>query len=195
MKKLIALLLAALMTLSCTAVLAEETAITSADGVFSVSFQLPEGVEMISGEWIDDTIYQANLKDADGLYIYLAVSAPATTEAEEGEETAPVTYNEENGYTDSYIVDMVNELFKDDSDALETGVRTTAHGTKLALVHFNDESAPSAYIFTTWQGYEIGLTLVSMDAEQKYVPVTDEQIDKVVAFLSEMWMNEKKPAE
>ena len=190
MKKLIALLLAAVMMLACTAALAEQTTITSEDGSFSLSFQLPENAKLISGDWIDDKNYMANLQTEDGLYFFLAVSAPVAGEEENKEELTPVTYNEENGYTDQYMEEMVKELFSDDSDQLEIGVMTTAHGTKLAVVRMNDETAPSAYIFTVWNDYEVGLTVVA-ENENGYTQVTDEQLDRVVDFISELWMNTK----
>lgn len=192
MKKLIALLLAAVLLLGCTAAIAEEIRIESEDGVFTLSFQLPEGAEMLSGEWIDSTRYLANLKAGDDLYFYLAVSAPAAEETENAEELSPVTYNEENGYTDAYMEEMLRGLYADDSDDFELGVKTTAYGTKLAIVRFNDLSAPSAYVFTVWNDFEVGLTVASIDAEEHFHPITDEQLEKVVDFVSELWMT--KPA-
>lgn len=191
MKKLIALLLAAMMMLGCTAALAEATTITSEDGSFSLSFQLPENAKLISGSWVDDNNYMANLMTDDGLFFFLAVSAPVPEEEEENEEQlGPVTFSEENGFTDVFMEEMLKELFSDDSDALEIGVKTTAHGTKLGIIRMNDESAPSAYIFTIWNGYEVGLTVVAGD-DNGYTQITDEQLDKVVDFVSELWMNNK----
>ena len=195
MKKLIALLLTAVLALGCAAAFADET-IKSSDGNFSVSFQLPEGTTMLSGEWSEDgSIYQANIQGKDHLYFYLAVAAPAKT-GEESEETSVVTYNAENGYTDEYIKEMVTELFADDSSDLEIGVQTTAYGTKLAVIRFNDLEAPSLYVFSVWQGYEIGLSAFHVDGEDATMrPITDEQVQQVVDFLSEVWMTVDEAAE
>lgn len=192
MKKLIALLLAAVMAFCCAASLAEtaETTIESTDGSFLVSFRLPEGAEFVSGEWNEDlSMYQANIQGADGLSFYLAVAAPAADET--SEETSLITFNEENGYTDEHIKSMLDDLYSDEYDSYDKGVRTTAYGTKLAVVRFNDPEAPSAYVFSVWHGYEVGLTVYSMDEESNLKPITDDQVQKVVDFLSEVWMNVK----
>ncbi len=191
MKKLIALLLTAVMVLGCAAALAEETTIASADGSFSLSFQLPDGAEMVSGSWINDSTYMANLKTSDGLYLYLSVSAPEAN-AEEDADIASVTYNEENGYTDEVIKASMEFIAAQDADAedYETGVLTTAYGTKLGVIRFSGE-APSAYIMTVWHDYEVGLTLACVDETGAYQPITDEALQKVVDFVSELWMTEK----
>ena len=195
MKKLIALLLAAMMLCGCAAIAEEATAtdvVTTADGNFQLSYQIPEGVKLISGEWVDETMYMANLEGPDGLYFYFSVAVPTPDEnAESAEETAPVTFNEENGYTDEYLKQMMTELYSDDYDSFDTGVKTTAYGTKLAVVRFNDPDSPSAYVFSIWNGYEVGLTLVSVGADGTYNAITEDQLNKVVDFVSEVWMFEK----
>ena len=98
MKKLIALLLTLALALGCAAAFGEAavSTVTSVDGSFSISFQLPEGTELLSGAWDEaGDLYQANLKGQNGLFYYLAVAAPVAAEGEEG-ETTPVTFNEDN---------------------------------------------------------------------------------------------------
>lgn len=87
---------------------------------------------------------------------------------------------------------MFDELFADDSDDYNKGVSTTVYGTKLAVVRFNDAEAPYAYLFTMWEGYEIGVTVACMDADGSYRPITDDQVQRVVDFLSEVWMANKE---
>ena len=196
MKKLIALLLAAMMLCGCAALAEEATTagtIKTSDGSFEVSYQIPEGVKLVSGEWVDDTMYMANLEGPDGLYFYFSVAVPEKTE--ENEETTPITFNEENGYTDEYLKQMMTELFADDYTSFDMGVKVTAYGTKLAVVRFNDPESPSAYVFSIWNGYEIGLTLVSEDEDGNYRQITEDQLNKVVDFVSEVWMFEKPAAE
>ena len=195
MKKLIAMLLAAVMALGCTACFAEgasATTIESADGTFKISMQLPENTELLSGDWSEDgLLYQANIKGSDNLYYYMAVASPEA-ESENAEEESYATYSEEFGYTDDYLKSMIDELFADDSSNYDKGVSTTAYGTKLAVVRFNDSEAPSAYIFTMWKGYEIGVTVVNIDPEGNFRLITDDQVQKVTDFLSEVWMNNKE---
>ena len=194
MKKLIAMLLVAVMALGCTACFAEgasATIIESADGTFKISMQLPESAELLSGSWSGDgMLYQANIKGSDNLYYYMAVAAPET-ESENTDEVSYVTYSEEFGFTDDYLKGMIDELFADDSDSYDKGVSTTAYGTKLAVIRFNDTEAPSAYIFTMWKGYEIGVTVMNIDPDGDFRPITDEQVQRVTDFLSEVWMNNK----
>ena len=194
MKKLITMLLAAVMALGCAACFAEgvsATTIESADGTFKISMQLPESAELLSGNWSSDgMLYQANIKGSDNLYYYMAVAAPET-ESEHAEEVSYVTYSEEFGITDDYLKGMIDELFADDSDNYDKGVSTTAYGTKLAVVRFNDAEAPSAYIFTMWKGYEIGVTVMNVDSDGNFRPITDDQVQRVTDFLSEVWMNNK----
>ena len=190
MKKLIALLLSAMLALGCASAFAEATVIESSNGQFTVSFQLPEGVELLSGEWeADGSMYRANIRGTEGLYFYMAVAAPRAGEGDEDEETAPVTYNEESGYTDEYIKSMLDDMFADDSDNYDKGVQTTAYGTKLAVIRFNDPEAPYAYIFSVWNGYEVGVTVTCVDADGLFRAVTDDQVQRVTDFLSEVWMN------
>ena len=190
MKKLIAMLITFTLALGCAAACGEGTVstVSSMDGAFSISFQLPEGTELLSGEWNEaGDLYQAYLKGKDGLSFYLAVASPADPEEDEG-ETAPVTFNEDNGYTDEYIRSLIDDLYADEGN-YDAGVRTTAHGTKLAVVRFNDPEAPLAYIFSVWNDYEIGVTVTSMADDGTYRQITDDQVQELVDFLSEVWMN------
>ncbi len=191
MKKLMALLLAAVMILGCAGALAEEsgktlTIMENKTGSFNVSFQLPEGGTLVSEEVVDN-LYSASIALKDGLGMYLSVSRDMVV-ADIDEETGLTTYNEENGYTDDYLKAMMLEYFADVYDDVETGVKTTAYGTKLAVARLNDPEAPYAYIMTYWQGYEIGMTLINTDENYNFYPITDEQINEAVDFFSELWM-------
>lgn len=194
MKKLIAMLLAAVMALGCAACLAEEapaTTIESADGSFKITMQLPEDTEMLSGDWYEDgKMYQANIKGSENLYYYMAIAAPEAA-GENADDVSYVTYSEEFGYTDEYLKNMIDELFADDSNNYDKGISTTAYGTKLAVVRFNDPEAPFAYFFTMWEGYEIGVTVVNMESDGTCRQITDDQVQRVVDFLSEVWMDNK----
>ena len=60
---------------------------------------------------------------------------------------------------------------------------------RLAVIRFTDPEAPSAYIFSKWNDYEIGVNVFSVDADGAYRQITDEQVQHVVDFLSEVWMS------
>ncbi len=195
MKKLTALLLAAVMLLGCVSAFAEETAAApliekNTEGNYEVSFQVPEGFEVAFSKGEEDA-YAATIKSADGLVMGLSVIRFAT-DTQTDEELGTATYNEENGYTDEYLKEMAVGLYGEVFDDYEVAVKATAYGTKLIIVRFNDPESPYAYMHTVWNNYEIGLTVANVDASGKYNPVADEQIDTAVAFISELWMAEKK---
>lgn len=194
MKKLTALLLAAVMLLGCVSAFAEETAAApliekNTEGNYEVSFQVPEGFEVAYSKGEEDS-YAATLRSTDGLVLGLSVVRFAT-DAQSDKELGTATYNEENGYTDEYLKEMAADLYGDTFDDYEVAVKATAYGTKLIIARFNDPESPYAYMHTVWNNYEIGLTVANVDADGKYNPVTDEQIDTSVAFISELWMAEK----
>ena len=120
----------------------------------------------------------------------MAIAAPEAA-GENVDDVSYVTYTEEFGYTDEYLKAMIDELFADDSDNYDKGVSTTEYGTKLAVVRFNDPEAPFAYLFTMWEGYEIGVTVVNLESDGSYRAITDDQVQSVVNFLSEVWMENK----
>ncbi len=194
MKKLITLLLAAAMLLGCVCAFAEETVAEpliekNSEGNYEVSFQVPEGFEVAYSKGEED-VYVATIKSAEGVVLGLSVIKYAVNEQGET-ELGNVTYKEENGYTDEFLKEMAASLYSDTFDDYEVAVKTTAYGTKLIVVRFNDPESPYAYMHTVWNNYEIGLTVANVDANGKYNPVTDEQIDASVAFISELWMSEK----
>ncbi len=196
-KKTFALLLAALMLCggfaAAEGTIGEEYIIQSGEGDFVLTFQLPADAELLSGEWLSSGFYTANIRSSDGLYIYLSVAGSVSESREASEDTSPVTYNEANGFTDEYLKGMIDELFSDDYAEYDKDVAVTAYGTKLAVVRFNDAASPYAYIFTVWQDYEIGLSVFSVDSAGNSLPITDEQINRIVKFISELWVYQNLP--
>ncbi len=150
---------------------------------------MPEGFEVAYSKGEED-YYAATLTSSKGLVLGLSVVRVAS-DAQNEEELGTATYNEENGYTDEFLKEMAASLYGDTFDDYETAVKATAYGTKLIIVRYNDPESPYAYMHTVWNNYEIGLTVANVDENGKYNPVTDEQIDLSVAFISELWMSEK----
>lgn len=189
MKKMISVLLAALMVLGCASAFAQTY--TNTDGPFPISFDAPEGMEVISQEWSEyagTPIFQASVKGSDDLSYYFAISGPDTSE--ENEDLAGnVTFKEEEGFTDEYLKDMVKATYGDEFDDINIGFETTEHGTKLVVIRIDDAEAPLAMFYTVYKGYEFSLTAISGDPlNGEFKPLTDEQIEKVVAFISDIWM-------
>ncbi len=193
MKKLIALALTAIMILGCVSALAEEAVSTvepiivkNSEGNYEVSFQLPEGGEVM-GQTATENTYMASIKGLNGLNMFLSVYR---MEDSGDEDVPPLTYNLENGYDDEKLAEIANTIVPDFDDA-EMAYLTTAYGTRLIVVRVNDPESPFAYMFTVWNNYEIGLTLEKVSEEGRFQQINDAQLDEAVAFMSELWMKDK----
>ena len=187
MKKIVSLLLAGLMLMLCAAGLAENvvtTQFTSGSDKFDVSFTLPEGAQVLKGQWMEGNLYQANIQLKKGEYLYMAVDGSAA-----GTEEGTVTYNEQNGYTDEKLLGMIDSLYGDEYDNYDKQIVTTTYGTKICVIRANDEESPMAYAWSVWHGFEIGFTLLNVGEDGKYLPITDEQIQNMTAFAGEVWMH------
>ena len=187
MKKCASLILAGIMLLLCAAGLAENavsTQITSEGKTFNVSFDLPEGAKVLSSDWKEGNLFQAHIRLKEGEYLYMAVDGSGI-----GGEGEGATYNAEYGYTDEDILSMIDDLYGPEYDSYDKQVVTTTYGTKIAVVRANDEVAPMAYAWSRWNNFEIGITLVNIDPDGKFLKVSDEQIQNMTAFASEVWMH------
>ena len=189
MKKWMSLILAGMMMLICAFGAAENavtTRISSESGAFEITFEMPEGARVISSGWTEGNLYQANILLKEGEYLYMAVDGSGVSA-----EGAPVTYNEENGYTDEKVLQMIDDLYGAEYANYDKQVVTTNYGTKIAVIRVNDEQSAMAYAWSVWNNFEIGFTLVALDAEGNYLPITDEQVQNMAAFASEIWMHVK----
>ncbi len=187
MKKCVSLILAGIMLMLCAAGLAENavsTQIVSEGKTFNVTFELPEGAKVLSSGWEEGNLFQAHIRVKDGEYLYMAVDGSGA-----GAEGEAPTYNEANGYTDEDILSMIDDLYGEEYSSYDKQVVTTAYGTKIAVVRVNDEVAPMAYAWSRWNNFEIGITLVNINAEGEFLKVSDEQIANMTAFASEVWMH------
>ena len=196
MKKTIAAITAVLLLLTCAAGLAESAGsgaqtIRSADGNFSLSYELPEGTELLSGSWTDPHIYVANIRGTDGMYYYLSVVGEPD---DQDPETVPVTYNEENGYTDDFLKSQGEEICtRNGFSNYSVSILSTDYGTKLIVIRVNDADVPQVYVMTCWNDYEIGLTAMLKQEDGTYGLISNAQMDTIIHFLSELWMADQAP--
>ena len=190
MKKLISLLLAAILLMACSVSLADNsstltTQIGNMEKKFNVSFQLPEGAQVLYEGWTEGSLYQANIELKPGEFLYMSVDGTEATEDGSG-----LTYSEAKGYTDEKMLALIDTLYADgEYEDFEKRVVTTTYGTKIALIRVNDEEEPMAYAWSMWNGFEIGLTLTNVTDDGEFQPITDAQVDNMVAFCSEVWMH------
>ena len=173
MKKIIALLLALALTLSCAAVLAEGTAekepaaeklelgTVDLNGAFVLKGTIPEGYtykvnELNPGVFIDADI------EKEGSY------APGTRLNDVSED----------------ILKEIEDSFSEDNE-VKFEYTETADGTKLLKVtEIGDDPDWIAY-YTIYEGYEVELTIKFREEAKN--PVLDEEItQKAVKFLSDL---------
>lgn len=188
MKKIIALLLALALTLSCAAVLAEGTAekepaaeklelgTVDLNGAFVLKGTIPEGYtykvnELNPGVFIDADIEKEGDVNAPylNIQIYLEDSyAPGTRLNDVSED----------------ILKEIEDSFSEDNE-VKFEYMETANGTKLLKVtEIGDDPDWIAY-YTIYEGYEVELTIKFREEAKN--PVLDEEItQKAVKFLSDL---------
>jgi len=188
MKKIIALLLALALTLSCAAVLAEGTAkkepaaeklelgTVDLNGAFVLKGTIPEGYtykvnELNPGVFIDADIEKEGDVNAPylNIQIYLEDSyAPGTRLNDVSED----------------ILKEIEDSFSEDNE-VKFEYTETANGTKLLKVtEIGDDPDWIAY-YTIYEGYEVELTIKFREEAKN--PVLDEEItQKAVKFLGDL---------
>ena len=168
MKKIIALLLALALTLSCAAVLAEGTAekepaaeklelgTVDLNGAFVLKGTIPEGYTYKVNAYLNIQIY---LEDS---------YAPGTRLNDVSED----------------ILKEIEDSFSEDNE-VKFEYTETADGTKLLKVtEIGDDPDWIAY-YTIYEGYEVELTIKFREEAKN--PVLDEEItQKAVKFLSDL---------
>lgn len=181
MKKIIALVLALALTLSCYAALAEtpaKTEIGTIDmaGAFKLQCTLPEGYEL-----------NIDQKDNESLIATIISEDPAKL-------PLFLTIEFEESY---YDVKRMNDMPEEElQEIIETfpnyeeanvSYTETAHGTKVMVVKGSDAQMNYVAFFSIYEGYEIELDLIEMlEEEGAESKLTDELIQKCISFLSDL---------
>lgn len=170
MKKLMGLLLAAMLLFCSFSAFAEETSVQVNDNL-SLSFVVPEGYSFAEN-WYNDILY-ANFTPEDEKGVAMTLS---------------VGFSEE--YADRSIGDLTNEEFgavveltREDFNDPTITTEETAHGTKLIVADENSEYDEYAEITTIYQGYFI--TVMLQPAVQG-TQLTAEQLQVAINVLSDM---------
>lgn len=186
MKKIIALLLALALTLSCAAVLAEGTAekepaaeklelgTVDLNGAFVLKGTIPEGYtykvnELNPGVFIDADIEKEGDVNAPylNIQIYLEDSyAPGTRLNDVSED----------------ILKEIEDSFSEDNE-VKFEYTETANGTKLLVA--KELNGKFADVYTIYEGYEFEFVLIPTQ-EGGAESLTEEQIQLVIEFLSNL---------
>ena len=181
MKKMIALLLALALTLSCAAVLAEaaeKTEMGTVDfgGKFIIKGVIPEGYTLIEEEKQDKVFINAKLvKEDDPMAPYLTIAVYQEDTYDPGTRLNDV---------DAETLKEIEESFTEDAD-VKIEYTETGLGTKLMKVTEIGDDPDWIAFYTIYEGYEIELTVkVSDIATEPELP--QDIVDKAVTFLTEM---------
>ena len=182
MKKLIAMMLALVLALSCCAAVAESaekefTGELTVNGKFTVKWVAPEGY------------YADQVQAGDGGFMILAL---VPDEANTGKPMMTVSIAPDELL---WEVDRLNDLddatlaqieatFREE-DEVEISYMETAYGTKLMVVKEAKDGVDYVDFYTIYLGYEIELVLTQTEALSG-TPITDEQIATVIQFLSDL---------
>ena len=181
MKRIIALILSLMMVLTCAAAFAEETAGAekaqlgklTVNHAFDIKYgDLPDGYTM--KQVINNESEITALIEGEGKPLMILSISFDDSSFAEVERLNDVTEEQMNYLKSTWTEELQNVTF----DTAET-----AYGTQLliATVSFDDGSMISS-IFTIYKGYNIEIAILPIDQN----PVTQENIDAVVKFLSDM---------
>ena len=177
MKKAIAIMLCLALLLGCAAAVAETAEKTylgtvKMRGAFTLQCALPEG-------YVIDEI-----ESSDAAYI-------AMISADENRPILVLSIAFNELYSD---VERMNDLDAETLAQIEKSFQTedeveityteTAYGTKLMVVKEVDEQVDYVDIYSIYKGYEVEIVVLAMD--EGNVGLTDEQIQMVIDFLSEL---------
>ncbi|MGN0996935.1 MAG: hypothetical protein ACI4PG_08490 [Candidatus Ventricola sp.] len=185
MKKCFAMLLAALMLLSCG--LAEDQAdevMTDENAVY-IDFdirmdKLPEGYTYYTEEaggslfavfYKEDERHEAD-KTAPAIYVSVA----------HADDFSGITLNMD--VSDEQLLEIEEKLAADYNDP-SIEIRQTDYGTKVICITENDAQTDYADLLTIWNGYFITVGL------QKTEQIVDEDMDLALQIVSDLWIVER----
>ena len=181
MKKIIALVLALALTLSCCAALAEtpaKTEIGTIDmaGAFKLQCDLPEGYDI-----------NIDLKDSESLIATIVSEDPAKLPMLLTIEFEEMYYDVKrlNDMSDEDLQEII-ETFPNYEEA-NISYTETSHGTKVLIVKGSDAQMNYVAFFSIYEGYEIELDIIEMlEEEGAESKLTDELVQSCVNFLSKL---------
>ena len=195
MKKIIALLLALALTLSCAAVLAENTdektemGTIDFGGRFIIKGKIPEGYTLIEEEKQEQVFINATLKNEND------PTAPYLTIRVYLKDTFENPHTRMNDLTEGELK-YYEDTFTEDAD-VKIEYTETGLGTKLMQITEIGVDTDWVAFFSIYEGYEIELTIHASELAETR-ELSDEVIAKAIQFLTDMdFINveEEKPAE
>ena len=177
MKKLLSVLLTAALLLCCVSVFAETEEKAEVVPAFELITVVPEGYESLGETWINPFIVSTTLKPVDE-------SKPAIMGViSYNDAFSDITFNDE--MSDEDFDAQVKELVIDQEtgDELPYTVMKTGLGTRVVVI--NDPDGFTEF-YSIWHGYEVSLMSANFDENYKATPPTDEQIEVIMQYLTDM---------
>ena len=174
MKRIIALGLCLVMLLTCAAALAETESmgVLRVNKAFDIQYSpLPDGYKIHIYLQNDMTIL-ANISTDQANLPGMGLGIGFSDEWADVERLNDVSEEDMQAIKDDFSVEF---------DDLEFETKETAYGTLLLIVKV--PGGQEAYVYTIYKGHEIEIQIIP-GAEQ--AELTDADIDRVVAFLSDM---------
>lgn len=180
MKKMLALLLSLILTLSCCAALAEQTPAKTElgsirmNGAFKLQCSLPEGYEInIASKDDEGMIAVIETEDKTKPQMFLVI--------EFDEIYSDV--KRMNDMTEEQLQQIV-DTFTNAGDDVTVSYRETSHGTKLLIAQEATDTVDFIAIISVYEGYMIEFDLFAgKDAAEG---LTENQIQMCIDFLSDL---------
>ena len=176
MKKVIAMMLCLMLTLSCAAGLAEAAeknnlSTVTVNGAFEIRCALPEGYTTDT-EQLENGGMLSVIKHEDPQKPWMVMSIMFNDLYADVKKLNDL---------DEEALALIESTFTEEFEA-EISYAEPAHGTKLMVM--KEANGELADVYTIYQGYEIEFVLVP--AESGPEALTDEQIQLIVDFLSDL---------
>ncbi len=179
MKKIIAVMLCAFIALGCVSAIAEANektvlGVVEMKGAFRLECSIPKGYVLTPYD-ADPDRYLGILRSEDANKPVVVVSIAFNEIYSDVERLNDL---------DAESLAMIEESFSSE-DAVEIAYMETAYGTKLMVVKEVLEGTDYIDFYTVYKGYEVEVVLTYED-ESTEKSITEEQIQMVVDFLSDM---------
>lgn len=169
MKKLIALLMVALLLTACTA-MADTTKIVEYDDGLNVTVTLPDGYEMDS--FVEQGVMMSFVsKDEDSLSIMMLVAGDSIHD--DVSKLNDLSAEEKEAFVNDLAADMANTVYE---------IKESGHGTEIVVLRDQNEEADLAVLATLYNGYDIIMYVSYADGRA----MTDEDMTLAMQFMTDM---------
>ena len=178
MKKIIALVLCLMMVLTCAAAMAEAETEKESLGVLKVVGAFDIKYSPLPND------YKVNVYMQNDMTLIANIT---TSKAELPQMGLIIAFNDEWADTERLNdvseedMEAIKDSFFEEYDEVDFDIKETKAGTKLLIARI--PGGQDAYVYTIYKGHELEMHLIPGAEEDE---LTDADIERVVAFLSDM---------